>query len=144
MHSRFSLAYRVLQYFSTCETPHFEFICVSVQLTMVYKHGDNRWGPVRSFIVMSLTCAIFFACLCICYMLRFLRIAIFNLSTVIYLLLTIHIIHFCNIKYFYVLSCNIYRARGSVVGWVTMLQAGRSRVRIPMRSLDFSINTTSL
>jgi hypothetical protein len=29
-------------------------------------------------------------------------------------------------------------ARGSVVGWGTMLQAGRSRV--PMRSLDFSIN----
>jgi hypothetical protein len=30
-------------------------------------------------------------------------------------------------------------ARGSVVGWGTMLQTGRSRVRIPMRSLDFSI-----
>jgi hypothetical protein len=28
-------------------------------------------------------------------------------------------------------------ARGSVVGWGTMLQAGRSRVRFPMRSLDF-------
>jgi hypothetical protein len=27
--------------------------------------------------------------------------------------------------------------RGSVVGWGTMLQAGRSRVRVPMRSLDF-------
>jgi hypothetical protein len=26
---------------------------------------------------------------------------------------------------------------GSVVGWDTMLQAGRSRVRFPMRSLDF-------
>jgi hypothetical protein len=33
-------------------------------------------------------------------------------------------------------------ARGSVVGWGTMLQAGRSRVRIPMRSLDFSIDLT--
>jgi hypothetical protein len=32
------------------------------------------------------------------------------------------------------------RARGSVVGWGTMLQAGRSRVRFPMRSLDFSID----
>jgi hypothetical protein len=30
-------------------------------------------------------------------------------------------------------------ARDSVVGWGTMLQAGRSRVRFPMRSLDFSI-----
>jgi hypothetical protein len=29
--------------------------------------------------------------------------------------------------------------RGSVVGSGTMLQAGRSRVRFPMRSLDFSI-----
>jgi hypothetical protein len=29
--------------------------------------------------------------------------------------------------------------RGSVVGWDSMLQAGRSLVRIPMRSLDFSI-----
>jgi hypothetical protein len=32
-------------------------------------------------------------------------------------------------------------ARGSVVGWGTMLRAGRSRVRIPM-SLDFSIDLT--
>jgi hypothetical protein len=30
-------------------------------------------------------------------------------------------------------------ARGSVVGCGTMLQAGRSRVRFPMKSLDFSI-----
>jgi hypothetical protein len=30
-------------------------------------------------------------------------------------------------------------ARGSVVGWGTMQQAGRSRVRFPMRPLDFSI-----
>jgi hypothetical protein len=29
---------------------------------------------------------------------------------------------------------------GNVVGWGTTLQAGRSRVRFPMRSLDFSIN----
>jgi hypothetical protein len=29
--------------------------------------------------------------------------------------------------------------RGSVVGWDTMLQAGRSRVRFPIRSLDFLI-----
>jgi hypothetical protein len=28
---------------------------------------------------------------------------------------------------------------GRAVGWGTMLQAGRSRVRFPMRSLDFSI-----
>jgi hypothetical protein len=31
-------------------------------------------------------------------------------------------------------------ARGSVVGLRTMRQAGRSRVRFPMRSLDFSID----
>jgi hypothetical protein len=31
-------------------------------------------------------------------------------------------------------------ARGSVVGWGTMLQAGRSRVRFPMRPLHFSID----
>jgi hypothetical protein len=37
-------------------------------------------------------------------------------------------------------ASGIYLARGSVVGWGTMLQAGRSRVRIPMRSLDFSID----
>jgi hypothetical protein len=30
-------------------------------------------------------------------------------------------------------------ARGSGVGWGTMLQAGRSRIRFPVRSLDFSI-----
>jgi hypothetical protein len=31
-------------------------------------------------------------------------------------------------------------ARGSVVGWGAMLQAGRSRVQVPMRSLDFFFN----
>jgi hypothetical protein len=31
-------------------------------------------------------------------------------------------------------------ARGSVVGWGTMLQAGRPRDRIPIKSLDFSID----
>jgi hypothetical protein len=30
--------------------------------------------------------------------------------------------------------------RCSIVGWGTMLQAGRSRVRFLMRSLDFSID----
>jgi hypothetical protein len=45
---------------------------------------------------------------------------------------------------------NLYTAngaRGSVVGWGTMLQVGRSRTRFPMRSLDFLIDlilTTSL
>jgi hypothetical protein len=32
---------------------------------------------------------------------------------------------------------SILRARGSVVGWGTMLDAERSRVQVPMRSLDF-------
>jgi hypothetical protein len=31
-------------------------------------------------------------------------------------------------------------ARGSIVGWGTMLQVGRSRVRFVMKSLDFSVN----
>jgi hypothetical protein len=31
-------------------------------------------------------------------------------------------------------------ARGSIVGWGTMLQTGRSRVRFSMRSLDFSFH----
>jgi hypothetical protein len=59
-------------------------------------------------------------------------------------------------KWPYFCSCNIliywaltyewwtlnteYGARGSVVGWGTMLQAGRSRVRFTMCSLDFSID----
>jgi hypothetical protein len=31
-------------------------------------------------------------------------------------------------------------ARGSVVGWGAMLQAGNSRVRFPMRLMNFSIH----
>jgi hypothetical protein len=37
----------------------------------------------------------------------------------------------------FLLYGNYIGARGSVVGWGTMLQAGRSRVRFPMRSLGF-------
>jgi hypothetical protein len=37
------------------------------------------------------------------------------------------------------IRCHV-RARSSVVGWGTMLQAGRSRVRFPMRSLNFSVD----
>jgi hypothetical protein len=33
-----------------------------------------------------------------------------------------------------------FGSRGSVVGWGTTLQAGRSRFRFPMRSLDFSVD----
>jgi hypothetical protein len=33
-------------------------------------------------------------------------------------------------------------ARGSIVGWGTMLPAGWSRVWFPMRSLDFSITSS--
>jgi hypothetical protein len=40
------------------------------------------------------------------------------------------------------IMCNYVKwgARGSAVGWGTILQAGRSRVRFPMRSLDSSID----
>jgi hypothetical protein len=54
--------------------------------------------------------------------------------------------HFCNLQGSILVGQSvgineiIIRARGSVVGWGTMLKAGRSRVRIPMRSLDFSID----
>jgi hypothetical protein len=43
------------------------------------------------------------------------------------------------LKYLITQSCRA-RARGSVVGWATMTQAGRSRIRFPMRSLDISID----
>jgi hypothetical protein len=33
----------------------------------------------------------------------------------------------------------IIGARSSVLGWGTTLQAGKLRIRFPMRSLDFSI-----
>jgi hypothetical protein len=36
--------------------------------------------------------------------------------------------------------CVCMGARGSVVGWGTMLQAGRLWVQVPMRSLDFFFN----
>jgi hypothetical protein len=36
----------------------------------------------------------------------------------------------------------IIGARGSVVRWGTMLQNGRSQVRFPLRSSDFSIDLT--
>jgi hypothetical protein len=46
----------------------------------------------------------------------------------------------CFIKVWIQMSICIFRgARGSVVFWGTMLQAGRSRVRFPTRSLHFSI-----
>jgi hypothetical protein len=37
----------------------------------------------------------------------------------------------------------LQRARSSVVGWGTVLQAGRARVQFQMRSLDFSIDLIS-
>jgi hypothetical protein len=39
-----------------------------------------------------------------------------------------------------VIYLDIYGARGSVVGWGTMLQVGMSRVRFPTRSMDFSVD----
>jgi hypothetical protein len=40
----------------------------------------------------------------------------------------------------YIFVLLLKRARDTVVGWGIMLQAGRSRVLFPMRSLDFSID----
>jgi hypothetical protein len=34
----------------------------------------------------------------------------------------------------------LWGERGSVIGWGTMLQAGRSRVWFPTKSLDFSMD----
>jgi hypothetical protein len=48
----------------------------------------------------------------------------------------------CAVPYFLFLTYSSAGARGSVGGSGTMLQAGRSRVRFPMRSLDFSIELT--
>jgi hypothetical protein len=47
---------------------------------------------------------------------------------------------------YFIFGENIFfvRRRGRVVGWGTTLQAGRSRVRFPMRSLHFSIYLTLL
>jgi hypothetical protein len=47
---------------------------------------------------------------------------------------TFYELHVRALIYRYIL---ISGARSGVVGWGTMLQAGRLRVRIPMRSLDF-------
>jgi hypothetical protein len=40
----------------------------------------------------------------------------------------------------YIQTYTYIRARGSVGGWGTMLQVGSSKVRFPMKSLDFSID----
>jgi hypothetical protein len=46
----------------------------------------------------------------------------------------------CLYFYVYILVGKYIGARGSVVGWGTMLQPGMSRVRFPVRQLDFSID----
>jgi hypothetical protein len=43
-------------------------------------------------------------------------------------------------SYQFLLRTQARGSRGSVLGWCTMLQSGRSRFRIPMRSLDFSVD----
>jgi hypothetical protein len=48
------------------------------------------------------------------------------------------LIHVIKVTIIYFSAPYYLEARGSVVGWGTMLQAGRSRFRFPMRSLDFS------
>jgi hypothetical protein len=46
--------------------------------------------------------------------------------------------------YIYVSKYKYMRARGSVVGWGTMLQTRMSRVRFPVRKLDFFFNLPNL
>jgi hypothetical protein len=56
--------------------------------------------------------------------------------------LTLHCLH-CLLREELILLVyfiKVFEARGSIVGWGIMPQAGRSRVRLPMRSLNFSIN----
>ena len=45
----------------------------------------------------------------------------------------------CHLIY-YINYSEIYEVRAGVVGWGTVLQAGRSRVRFPMVSLEFFID----
>jgi hypothetical protein len=52
--------------------------------------------------------------------------------------ITIFIVYFLFLEHLY--SCSYTdRARGSAFGWGTMLQAGRSRIRVPMWSLEFQL-----
>jgi hypothetical protein len=47
----------------------------------------------------------------------------------------------CGIWFYYLNTfLHLWGACGSVVGWCTLLHIGSSRVRFPMRSLDFSID----
>jgi hypothetical protein len=64
-----------------------------------------------------------------------LNISLDDYKTVLLLRVTTSasIAKYCKLRL--VTNCNC----GSVVGWGTMLQAGRSRVRFPMRSFDFSV-----
>jgi hypothetical protein len=47
--------------------------------------------------------------------------------------------HHLPLSFEYSLQHTLFRARCTVVGWVTMLQTGSSRVRFQMRSLDFQL-----
>jgi hypothetical protein len=38
----------------------------------------------------------------------------------------------------FVIYCRLFEARSSIVGWGTMLQAGRSQVQVPMRWIFFN------
>jgi hypothetical protein len=51
-------------------------------------------------------------------------------------------IHLFNFVFFDIIIRGGAGANGSVVGWGTVLQAGRVRVRFPMRTLDFSDHLT--
>ena len=50
----------------------------------------------------------------------------------------------CLNVYIFVPPTSRFEAHGGAVGWGTTLQAGRSRVRFPMLSLDFFIDTILL
>jgi hypothetical protein len=52
----------------------------------------------------------------------------------------VYVLALLNLLYIFVFYMCALGARGSVVGWGTILQARRSRVCFPMRSLDFAID----
>jgi hypothetical protein len=86
-----------------------------------------RWGPGPPYIFMS----------CWAHVQRYL--SLMNLLLVIEGCIN----EYCNILFEYNWLLFLFtEARRSVVDWGTMLQIGKSRVRFPFRSLNFSIDLT--